>query len=327
MEIKDLAGLSGPLKRLVEVVSEAVGAVSRPYLIRRTADAKAYEVRIIAQALADSRKLLGHSDYENGKISILTPTDAVQQFPALSDRTASREKHQELKRQQNLESVAASAAEELKEDANVPDNRPEPDWVNRFFEIAAGVSTEQMQYLWGKILAGEIRAPGSFSLRTLDVLRSVSKEEAENFVKLGQYVFRAESKAFYIDPEAYIFKKDGAPKFLEILALKDAGLIFESDLRFSFIASKAGNSSHLIYGPLVVLFEREKDTPVIGSEVGLLTKVGMELLPLVTVELDMDYVGLAAKRFRADGVKVAWAPIKKIEGDRVHFGAKTYLPD
>lgn len=327
MEIKDLAGLSEPLKRLIEVVSEAFGAVSRPYLIRRTADAKAYEIRTIAQALADSRKLLGHSNYEDGKVSILTPKDAAEQFPALPDRTASREKHQELKRQQNVESVAANAAEELKDDTVVPDKRPDPDWVNRFFEIAAGVSTDQMQYLWGKILAGEIRAPGSFSLRTLDVLRNVSKEEAENFVKLVHYVFRAESKVFYIDPEAYIFKKDGALRFLDILALKDAGLIFENDLHFSFNASKAGSTSHLVYGPLIVSFEREKDTPAVGSQVGVLTKVGMELLPLVTVEPDMDYLGLAAKRFRADGVKVAWAPIQKIEGDRIQFGAKTYLSE
>jgi hypothetical protein len=50
MEIKDLAGLSDPLKKLIEVISTGVGALSKPYLVRKTADAKAYEIKIIAQA-------------------------------------------------------------------------------------------------------------------------------------------------------------------------------------------------------------------------------------------------------------------------------------
>ncbi|MEH2395500.1 MAG: hypothetical protein V7K21_28880 [Nostoc sp.] len=39
MEIKDLAGISEPLKRLIEVMAEGFGAVSRPYLIKKNAEA------------------------------------------------------------------------------------------------------------------------------------------------------------------------------------------------------------------------------------------------------------------------------------------------
>ena len=69
MEIKDLAGISEPLKRLIEVMAEGVGAISKPYLIKKTADAKAYEIQVISQAMAESRKLLGGTDYEDGKIN------------------------------------------------------------------------------------------------------------------------------------------------------------------------------------------------------------------------------------------------------------------
>ncbi len=41
-EIKDVAGLSEPLKRLIEVIAEGVGGVSRSLLTRKNADAKAY---------------------------------------------------------------------------------------------------------------------------------------------------------------------------------------------------------------------------------------------------------------------------------------------
>ena len=56
VEFKDIAGISESLKRLIEVVEEGIGGVSRPVLTRKNADAKAYEIRTIAEAIADSIK-------------------------------------------------------------------------------------------------------------------------------------------------------------------------------------------------------------------------------------------------------------------------------
>lgn len=325
MDIKDLTGLSEPLKRLIEVISGGLGNVSKPYLIRKTADAKAYEIKVIAEAMAESKKLLTHTEYEDGKVKVLAPEAPPEGFPALPHRVAARIQYKEQREQQNVEAVCSNAADELQKETSVPDERPEPEWVSRFFEISSGISSEELQYLWGRILAGEIKRPGSFSLRTLDVLRNLSRREAENFVKLGNYILRSGEKAFYIDPKAYIFTKDGAPTFLDILALKDAGLISESDLAFSFNAAIAGEISHFLYGPLILMFEREKDTPKLASEVGALTRVGIELLQLLTVQPDMEYVEFVGKRFKAEGVKFAWAPVVEVVGDRIHFGAKTYV--
>ena len=54
MEIKDLTGLSEPLKKLIEVASQGIGALSKPYLIKKTADAKDYEIKVIAEAIKDN---------------------------------------------------------------------------------------------------------------------------------------------------------------------------------------------------------------------------------------------------------------------------------
>jgi hypothetical protein len=83
MDITDLAGLSEPLKRLIEVVSSGIGNVSKPYLIRKTSEAKAFEIKTISKAIAESQKLLGDIEYNDGKIKI-TPTTAVRTlWPAL----------------------------------------------------------------------------------------------------------------------------------------------------------------------------------------------------------------------------------------------------
>ena len=325
MEITDLAGLSEPLKRLIEVISSGIGNVYKPYLIRKTADAKAYEIKVIANAMAESKKLLAHAEYEDGKVKVLALEEQSEDFPSLQHRADARIQYRGQCEQQNVEAVCANAAEELLRETTVPDGKPEPEWISRFFDISSGITSEELQFLWGRILAGEIKRPGSFSLRTLDVLRNLSRKEAENFVKLGNYILRSDEKVFYVDPTAYIFTKDGGLTFLDILALKHAGLIFETDLEFSFNPVGAGQMTYLTYGSLILIFEREKDTQKLGTGIGLLTPVGIELLELITVQPDMEYLEFVGKRFAADGVKPAWAPILGMVGNQISFGAKTYM--
>lgn len=325
MEITDLAGLSEPLKRLIEVISSGIGNISKPYFIRKTADAKAHEIKAIAEAIAYNQKLLTHTEYEDGKIKILKTGEYSEDFPAFPHRVATRIQYKEQREQQNIETICANAAEELKKETSIPEKKPEPEWISRFFDISSGVTSEELQYLWGRILADEIKRPGSFSLRTLDVLRNLSKKEAENFVKLGAYILRSGEKVFYIDPKYYIFTKDDGLSFLDILSLKDAGLIFETDLEFSFSPADAETTNYLIYGPLILILEREKHTSKIGSTVGMLTRVGIELLHLLTVQPDIEYVKFVGSVFTADGVKFSWAPILKIADDHINFGTKTYL--
>ena len=52
-----------------------------------------------------------------------------------------------------------------------------------FLGYAEGMEDPYLQELWGKVLAGEIQQPGSYSLRTLDVLSAMTQKEAELFVE------------------------------------------------------------------------------------------------------------------------------------------------
>ena len=47
------------------------------------------------------------------------------------------------------------------------------------------MSSEELQTLWGRVLAGEIKSPGTFSLRTLEFLKNTSHEEALKIAKLA----------------------------------------------------------------------------------------------------------------------------------------------
>ena len=71
---------------------------------------------------------------------------------------------QSEKRQRNIRTVVNYAATEL-EDKDVPNNEPDHDWTARFFNEVQDVSSEEMQILWARVLAGKVERPETMSIR------------------------------------------------------------------------------------------------------------------------------------------------------------------
>lgn len=97
-----------------------------------------------------------------------------------------------LREQVNLDLISQNAASEIR-DAIESDDQTEPDesgetisddWLNAFEAEARQKSTEEMQAYFGKVLAGEIRKPGTYSTRVVKILGSLDKNVAEHFVRL-----------------------------------------------------------------------------------------------------------------------------------------------
>ena len=91
----------------------------------------------------------------------------------------------------NVEECLGLALEDLR---NRPDlsealNEEGPDqlnadFVDRWGRYAEGANTEEARERWGRILAGEIRTPGTFTMKTLRVMDELSTEVAEIFQRL-----------------------------------------------------------------------------------------------------------------------------------------------
>ena len=97
-----------------------------------------------------------------------------------SEDITQRIEYQEQKRLSNVSSVVRDAANELG-DKEVPDHEPDHDWTARFFDCVQDVTSEDMQKIWSRILAGEVESLGRTSLRTLDTLRNMTELDAETF--------------------------------------------------------------------------------------------------------------------------------------------------
>lgn len=93
----------------------------------------------------------------------------------------------------------------------------EDDWLNIFESYAANASSERLRGLWGKILSGEIRKPGSYSLTTLRVLSELDQQTASIFQKHVRGVFE---KSFIVQ----VGELKGE-NLIEMTALEEVGLL------------------------------------------------------------------------------------------------------
>lgn len=62
------------------------------------------------------------------------------------------------------------------------------DWSAQFWEYAKNIRDEDAMRQWGKLLAEEVRQPGSISLKTLSTLRTLDSKNAKNFFNILKYV-------------------------------------------------------------------------------------------------------------------------------------------
>ncbi len=103
--------------------------------------------------------------------------DAEIPADTLSTR-AERRRQMTVERQQyNLEKVMVLAQEYCTDQA--VSQELDPDWFYHFCELVQNISALAMQKLWARILAAEISVPGSFSYKTLNILRQMHHKDAQ----------------------------------------------------------------------------------------------------------------------------------------------------
>ena len=280
--LSNILGLEQPLTKLLETVACGIGKLYEPIHIKRIAKAQAKEIELISEAVCSHANL--PINYENGTLSINT-----QDANDLVFRAQNRFLFQEMKKQQNIEAVVANAYTELENIDAVSDTPVDIDWVNEFFNAVANVSSEQMQQLWGKLLAGEIEQPGSFSLRTLETLKKLSKEEAHIFEEISPFVLKCKGDQeesffdFFLmpDAEASLLSKYGIP-FSKIMILSEAGIMREN-LQIVFRLDINANDFAVIEGMHKDIEIKNLEDKSISLEhfAYFLTESGKELLPIV----------------------------------------------
>ncbi len=180
------------LEKLLDYAASGIGSVAGSMLASWKAGRDARARLVAAQGEAEVQKILAESRAATMKIiaeaqadarsALVSPNAVSQGEITMSDLVSQRIQFQEEKKQANTGSVVIDAAAELG-DAEVQDNEVDHDWTARFFNDVQDVSSEEMQKLWGKVLAGEVERPGSTSIKTLAILKNLDRAAAALFGK------------------------------------------------------------------------------------------------------------------------------------------------
>lgn len=199
----------------------------------------------------------------------------------------------ETRKLNNVKSVLEKASSHFTEGEKVSDEPVDADWTNRFIGIVEDISDETLQDIWGRILAGEVKRPNSYSLRTLELLRNITKEEAELFVKASKY---------YIERDC-IYTGDFALSLNETLLLGETGLINSEELTMNWNVEPNSKFNVIVDKQTLLILQNDSSRRfAINPSVRKLTKAGMEIMPLIEMQDRTAFYQSLARFFKSKGI-------------------------
>lgn len=267
-----------PANKLIDAVAGAIGKAYEPRHIRKMADAKAYEIKTIGDELRNNADLPIVYD-TSGEFSV-----DISDYEALAKRAGRRIAYQEVAKQENIETIVDAAYDSLQGVQEVAEGEISREWMHRFIDAAGDISTEELQKIWSKVLAGEVLEPSSFSLRTLECLRNLDVRDANLFEQLCKFVI---SNRFVINDNDFL-RKHGMP-YDFILRLDESGLLNSSGTIFFHKEISKEPELILDFGDYILMAISEENRKFTLQEFPL-TAAGRELSMIVGSKMDLDLI-------------------------------------
>jgi hypothetical protein len=268
----------------------------------------------------DGTLMLTASIEENADVANGAIEDRIEPTLGLPDamRTAATHSAVNAARTEiNSAKAVLYAEEQLANDPQTPPDREvDDDWLLAWRDYAGKVSAEDLQRLWGSVLAGEVKSPGRYSIRTLEFLKTLSKPEADVISKLARYAIDgkiARGQKQYLDEKGLTFglllrmQEMGVVSGVEAVGLTTQ---YKTIVEEEFIKALVSNGKALIV-------KHDDPAKVLQLEVYLLTEVGSQILGLGSFEPDCDYLRLVGKQIVGQGFAVQlcdWLQVSENEG-------------
>lgn len=283
------------IAKLVDTLAKGVGTLYAPIHIRRKGKAEAERIQSITEACRNSIDI--PFNYKQDGLII----DTDKEWVDLAKRTVLRNLVQEMNKQHNIENVVSCARDILEHEQEVSQEPVSQTWLSNFFESAGYVEEEDLQKIWGKLLAGEIKGPGSYSLRTLSALRNMTSKEAKIFQKIVNFSVRI-GKNYFLPNQKNLSKKFNL-LYEELLLLAENNLLTVDGNLQTEGTVKAGDSHPIIYNNLIanISTTSSKEIPI-HLRIFPFTSIGKELMHLTQIvpnqSFFIEYVKQIESQFR-----------------------------
>ncbi|MDX0983291.1 DUF2806 domain-containing protein [Sinorhizobium medicae] len=234
--------------------------------------------RIDEAGLDSERKIAAHSALTEAQLAIISAatealTDKVRGDPELARRAL--QVFSKAERQtENVGACLTLALEDLRNrDEPISEANPGPEQLDnaildRWEHYASGATTEQLRERWGRVLASEIRVPGTFNLKCLRIIDELEPDVAVLFERF------CEQRVRDWVPECINTLKE-----YQIDALQDGNLVFHSEfgrtVGFEEVTSGDGTKIWFLQGggPIAIGLRDNPSLPV-GGVSAMLRNIG-----------------------------------------------------
>lgn len=302
--VEKLAGISKPIEKLIDVLAKGAGTVYEPLGIIFKASAENH---------ADRIKRIGEAR---------TQWKVKEETLKGLGRVGQKILHQETKKIQNLDSIAAHSMISLAKEDNISDEMPDQDWINEFFNTVENISDENAQLLWSKILVQEIKKPGSLNKRGIEILKNINRKEAQAFERSAKYILYNGANL----NRGYIIL-GWASKIIEPVSFNDALLLESAGLLVN--TNKSNSSVRFENKKEPIAFMQGKDNLVLIHPDGhedlrfgfynyIVSETGLQLSRILNSDLDIQYLRELSFAFGNHSYKISYGKVDRIEGDMIH---------
>ena len=294
MEIKDITGFSQPATKLIEEVSKGIGGLYKPlgivlnakaegYKVKKLTDSKAYQIKTLKEDLVgeENELLVTNEDFEMKLKGNSIEARAIEIMV-----------HKEVQKQINLDRIINKSIEFIEENSTVAEESVDIDWMTRFINISQDISNEDMQNLWAKILSNEVVQPSSYSLRTLEVLKSLSASEARLFTRFVNLGFKLNNSIRIINDNEYLNSNN--------ISLEDINLLKELNLINTDLSYTIGSSERSMFVYFdKVLFISNNTKNDLRINIITLSRIGSEINSLIEKDYETSNLNNIGKHIKS----------------------------
>ena len=277
------------LDKLVETIANATGLTALGTIMNAHGEAK-------AQAYLAKKKAQTDAEVE---ILRLQSEEKVAQYVLARNK----------QKVENVEEIVSKAKQQFTPDEQVPEDPVEKDWMTRFLNIAEEISDKDLQDIWGRILAGEIKKPKSYSLRTLEVMRNMSKDEASLIMKASTFQVALD----LISTEPF------ALGLMEQISLEDIGVVCGDELIRTMTIPSTGKISFVLNRNTQINIYAHTGVKIKFKGLKL-TKAGQEIFILIQEhDYDKFYTDLSNEIKKSGATKVTINEIVTWDGNQYQY--------
>lgn len=314
-----------------------IGTLLKPWQIKREAaaqlESRQREIILLAQAekyaeevragrvnfrdyMAGS-KMLANANNNSKEVSRIEPTLDITN---IVDGVMHEMVSDNLRRSINVSNSVLYAEEKLREEkGSESDKMINSDWIHRWRDSVSNVSSEDMQRLWGRLLAEELTTPGAYSLRCMDFIKNLTQEEALLIERLSRVCF-VEASGFWGDDE--VLEEFGI-SYQELMELQHLGVITgieAENLNNTYSPNseqEAGIEVIFILSKVKCLQVSHETKRELIHKAYFATRLGMQLMQLSSLEPDLEFFERFAAHLVKQGYKVELADYLDVDDGNI----------